>query len=473
MPLLALLLFLFSGVAHGITFTVTVSALNTGNIPRNYSGIINAAAACSAHVAWLNTNYNQNAHPITVVAVVASFDENTTTASAGTLCTYQVYHQSNGEAAGSPGTMNYDIVSIQSGCPPPLVEHPVTGLCEDPPQPCPEDRQGDQVVMNFEALTGTAVPAFCSSNCNYVPVASDRNFAVGNFTCGATLPAGACNFFQQVFEIQEEELDDGQEQRCGVINGQTVCTSQSQQNCGTINGQEVCVAAVPEGNCTVIPGGSYICDSTAPNQPTAPGDPETPATPDVQFSQVDPATGASDREVNYYGSGTVADSSTPVVGSSNPAVGGASGFGNGSGTGEGEEPFDPTADDSAGGGLDCSAPPSCDGDPIKCALLVQLWRQRCAVDVPASGELLEAAGLDDVPTDGSGLNHESVSFGSVLDQDGLGLSRACPADVTMSLASFGNPVIPLSQYCGLFETVGTLLMMAAWLAAIRIVVGGL
>lgn len=55
---------------------------------------------------------------------------------------------------------------------------------------------------------------------------------------------------------------------CASMGGQTICADAGEKNCGEVNGVTMCADSAPSGNCTFLPGGSYICDSNAPNDLT-------------------------------------------------------------------------------------------------------------------------------------------------------------------------------------------------------------
>lgn len=50
-------------------------------------------------------------------------------------------------------------------------------------------------------------------------------------------------------------------ENCIEQGGTKLCYKTETTNCGTFNGQTICLDTIPPGNCTMISGGSFICDS--------------------------------------------------------------------------------------------------------------------------------------------------------------------------------------------------------------------
>lgn len=247
--------------------------------------------------------------------------------------------------------------------------------------------------------------------------------------------------------------------------------------CGDVNGEIVCPETVPDGNCTFFGNGNLICSGDA-GSPPAPdnGTPGQPAAPDQTWQTHDPTTNTSGH-VDIFGSGTVSGSSGPVTGGGDPTGAGVPGDSDGDGvpdnfpSEEGEGEGEGEGYGTVSGGLDCDSPPETDGgDPVQNALLYQQWRSRCP-ETPSEAAAIESAGLSGVPTDGSGLLNTSVDLTSSLDSSGFGLVGQCPVDLSLNLGPFGTVVVPVSEWCMLFQLLGNLIMIGAWYVALRMIVG--
>lgn len=201
------------------------------------------------------------------------------------------------------------------------------------------------------------------------------------------------------------------------------CTSQNaQKGCGFFNGQYVCPPSTEPDRCFRMADGSTLCAEGAPTPPRPDsGTAGVPATPDEVMEQ---CTGPNScNTYNYYNPTTTSGSNRPVPDGTGT---GGEGLVDGDGAvldGEGD---DPTADDSASGGLACDAPPTCDGDPIACAQLQQQWRIRC-VEAPTDAEALSAIGATDAEKGiGAGPNDGTVSLPSSLPTGGFISGSSCP-----------------------------------------------
>lgn len=231
--------------------------------------------------------------------------------------------------------------------------------------------------------------------------------------------------------------------------------------CGFYNNEYVCMP--PADKCWVTPSGARLCAEGAPTPPVprTPDD-SAPATPD-QTQQV--CTGSNScQQVNYYNSNTVnASGSDPTpVGDPN-AQGdptGGTGPGTGSGTGTGT---DPTADDSASGGGDCSAAPSCDGDPIQCNLLMQQWKTRC-VTSPTSAEALTAIGATEGEIAGIGPHDENIDLAN-LSSDGPVSVGSCPAPIGINVMGQSISLDIWQQGCNMALLFAPLVMLIGYLSA--------
>ncbi len=131
-------------------------------------------------------------------------------------------------------------------------------------------------------------------------------------------------------------------------------------------------------------------------------------------------------------------------------------------------------DDSAAGGADCSAPPSCSGDAISCAILSQQWNTRCELQKandfsdygvklvngqdPMSGQLPTPAKAD------------QVDLSSKLSNvDDMGIAAQCLGniDVPLSLPGGGwnlhidtTPLCDIGKLLGYLNMLGTMMLCA-------------
>ena len=204
------------------------------------------------------------------------------------------------------------------------------GECATPPQAqCPI---GERLM--FHSDTAEAMPTLvCSNGCWYeaqqdqiVTMDIDNGGWVSEFVSngnqcalqgqepGGGGPPEDCIIDSQGNYFCPGDTQPGAAPNCIAGGGFEACIDQQNpQNCGYINNYPVCFNDVPEGECTFIPGGSYICASENPDPaqfPTPPapntGTPGVPATPDVTMSGDNPS---GPNNYYYYDETTVNNSS--------------------------------------------------------------------------------------------------------------------------------------------------------------------
>jgi hypothetical protein len=164
------------------------------------------------------------------------------------------------------------------------------------------------------------------------------------------------------------------------VDGRYVCTQD--EGCG--DGIEVTIVTTPAGSWKVCGSG----DGDNPDPNTGSSSPTASSLPTANSST--PSTGGGDDN----GSGT--------------GTGGGTGTGDGSGSGHGSAASSSTPSGGSGsassgigngGEADASkcenGEPHCDGDPIQCAILIQLWINNCA-------------GYDDVETNNPDDDNEAI-----------------------------------------------------------------
>jgi len=255
---------------------------------------------------------------------------------------------------------------------------------------------------------------------------------------------------------------------CIANAGNNWCNQKTDTNCGYLNNQWICAETVNSGECVQFADGAAFCgaDAVPPAAPDS-GTRSDPATPDAVVTTDDGDT------FNYFNSTTVANSSQPIDGSAYEGTtqGGA---GNGDCTG----PDCGTGSASASGGETCASPPSCDGDPVGCAILAAEWRTRCEAEV------------DSDSLEGYFTAEEWAGDRSALDPDGgatdvttmvtdnmpaawWGSRASCVSDIDLDLTGFtpfGQVLtIPFSEWCALLQLLGRLFVALAWLQAGRMI----
>lgn len=115
-------------------------------------------------------------------------------------------------------------------------------------------------------------------------------------------------------------------------------------------------------------------------------------------------------------------------------------------------------------GQKCDTPPVCDGDPIQCALLSQLYQASCQIDAPTQsdidGVIQQAGGKTQVQTG-------SITLPS-LDASGLGYAGSCPTIPPVTIFKGATFSIDTSPMCDLAVILGNLLVITATFIALRI-----
>lgn len=342
-------------------------------------------------------------------------------------------------------------------------------LSRQNPEGCPEcPPQGTEKVLGFSAANAPNGGQACVSGCGFdygvstltISASGSGQLLVGRSTgkaCGQTA-------------VVEQQADNSD---CMNVGGVGYVCADTGTNCGEVNGDRVCVSAIPPNGCVSYQSGGVACVSTA-GAPPAPdnGTPGTPAPPSVQVSQ-------NSTTINYFTSTTVNNSSAPPT-TGPPQSGDPEGSGGGSGgsggSGECVGGAEECGTGTASGGQLCDAPPTCSGDAIACLALDQQWRARCPT-TPSDLELDAALGEGGEPADGNGdgrpdlVGETETELATSLD-DGGWISNRCPADISIALGGLLPTVsIPVSNWCNWLSIIGNLVVVAAMLAALKIVGG--
>ncbi|MET0103566.1 MAG: virulence factor TspB C-terminal domain-related protein [Sedimenticola sp.] len=347
--------------------------------------------------------------------------------------------------------------------------------------------------------TGAAPASVCDGGCQYINGAahstggnwggwytgSGLNCQAGDGTGAATDPAPNAGCTDPEFPLAidgapgiclpapDSPLTDD---HCFSFNGERVCDSDGDtgcshweklgqvcpdyaQNCVWKGGRLVCPSQPPpegqppeEGATCVTIGGKQVCFKDGKYQETT----DTSATNNPDGSTTTTETSSS----NVAGTGST--TTTTVV---NP---------DGSSTTTTEK--EPTSTDqdadgtpdeagkgSASGGTDCTAPPTCEGDPIACAQLRQQWEQRCEAkklnDALGVGEEVDQTLFDYQGTTGEALSEhgllseETGLFDDVRATVDGGSFGACPADMTINTSLVGTITLSSQPLCDFIDMI--------------------
>lgn len=266
---------------------------------------------------------------------------------------------------------------------------------------------------------------------------------------------------------------------CTVVSGNVHCWDYSDTDCQYVNGEKWCFSDVDIADLVITQSGQVLATDSS----LVTDDAGNPLAPSSEVARPGPDGETPDMTVGHWNGGNVGSATTGIA-IPNPAQGGrVPGSGTGDGDGEGD------GGGSLSGGLDCSASPVCDGDPVLCGVVEQQWRLRCH-ELATDAEIAAAAGEDPGTTlgsvlsemqegDGSGWSVQSTFSDYLSAQGGDWWARsggACVTDPTISLpASFGvgELTIELSRWCVVLAMLGQLILGLAWLQALRIFVGAL
>lgn len=258
-----------------------------------------------------------------------------------------------------------------------------------------------------------------------------------------------------------------------------VCAAQGRFY-GQVNGADVCSPAIP-------PGGSVSSNNgTTTTQPGGTGASAPAGTsPDTSTSNTtcDGQNCTTTTIVVGGGGRTVVCGSMQVAASSTPSASGPATNDTCSTTVTvPQQQFcqqNPNAvvckDDSASGGADCSAPPSCSGDAISCAILRQQWNTRCELQkggdsASTLGQQIQAGNdpmASQLPTPGKADQVDMSSKFSNVDD--MGFVAQCLADLDIPLVLPGGsttlhistaPLCDIGKLLGYLQMLSTLMLCA-------------
>ena len=146
---------------------------------------------------------------------------------------------------------------------------------------------------------------------------------------------------------------------------------------------------------------------------------------------------------------------------------GGDGGSGGSGGDDGDEPNDTPDSVSGGGNCSAGARPSCSGnDPIGCAILIQAWSTRCALE--AEGEL--PGELDNYEPDSLTEEIDAQStFGDIFSPSST--AGSCPAPESLSVAGTSLQ-IEFTPFCDLAGFLRPVVLFLFGLIGLRILMRG-
>lgn len=234
------------------------------------------------------------------------------------------------------------------------------------------------------------------------------------------------------------------------------------ENCGWLNGEYTCLSRSDPDRCTRNASGSMVCNANAPMPPKP--DNGTAGTPATPTNTVEACTGSNScNQYNYYNSTTVSGSSRPVP----------TGTGSG-GSGVVDEKGPVTTEEeqsggSASGGGTCEAQPSCDGDPVGCAILVQQWKARCP-GAPSSVDAHAAFGSTEGETAASMPTVATVEIGE-LDASGPISVGSCPAPLNVTIMGQHLSMDIWQRGCDMAAAFAPIVMAMAYFFAGLMLVG--
>ena len=130
----------------------------------------------------------------------------------------------------------------------------------------------------------------------------------------------------------------------------------------------------------------------------------------------------------------------------------------------GEDKDDENTSSSVTGIGSCSAPPECDGDAVMCAIVLSDWHSQC-VDLGEEYELEDLAeGTNPLDT----ANDEIIDLSTELDSSGFLGGGSCPPDLQMNL--LGHSIeVDMQPFCDIGSVLAVLVLVGAGMRSAWIV----
>lgn len=276
---------------------------------------------------------------------------------------YEGYYR---HSDGQGGYIYFRYMVYPTGCPAGTEPDPVTGECSVPPDCSETAVEGD--VWN-------SITESCECPSGSSPVLDPTD----GYACREDAP----------------ECTPDSPNYKGTANGYPVCDwdgfCEAGQSGGFVNGKWVCVNDAACG-----PGETYINGvCVGPDDVNEDPNPDSNPTPDDTDNDGTPDSEDTDDD----------NDGTPDVDDSTP---------------KGEGPAR-----SGRASTDCNIPPSCDGDPIDCAILHQSWLNMCNGDGDQmTNEELDSTLSGSGLTDADDLGDNWLGSSRTVDTDGLSVSGA-------------------------------------------------
>lgn len=215
---------------------------------------------------------------------------------------------------------------------------------------------------------------------------------------------------------------------------------QAQEQSGWDGQETSCVAA---GGAYIGNSSSAICDFPNQNFQADNNDNDNDGIPDKDDID-DDNDGDPDTTDPTPNGGSPGDGSVTIIGPGEEGEGGSAA--------------------QASGGSGCQSKPNCSGDPIQCAILQQIYEDKCALTQSVSaGQLGVSDSLDDITLDPIDLDSE---LSGVFSDNGS--SSSCPSPVTVSLSG-SNPQFSFQMFCDVMSGLRPMVLLIFSFISFRIV----
>lgn len=338
------------------------------------------------------------------------------------------------------------------------------GTCDDPNARC--------LALNSEFSAMGPQPRTWTSRClaNGCQMVMDNPVTtqvqgLGAVHRGTLRITGACAAAPTT-PVDDPE-DDKKDKECTPApGGQTFCVKANGEKCYSAGaGRQVCWSDGQTGTKT---------DGNVAQKRTPGTDPQTPPTP-PEGTTLTPGTPTTTTQTSTGGP-TIVTTVINYTTNTGTDAGDSNDGENVNGDDGGEE-------DGTGvtGGQDCSTPPACmdNREAVGCAILLQSWKNRCALEgngfdptgeAAAIDSTLPAAGNSGVP--GLGIENESGSIynGIVNGSHGWAPRPACPINIGVNIR-WGFITADNSQLCQVMDALAALVLLAGYVAAGFILMG--
>ena len=446
--LIFVFLFLLGANAFAVNYTWDSGYTGTCN------GLSSPSAVASCEAAYLGTSFGVPPFSVTSIVVTGvyatitlhdntyNFDQVTTAHRNGDSCPAGASPDGDGQCICTlPAVMNGAGTACIAPDGTPPCDSPntlVNGVCTAPPPTC----VAPQVLKNGVCVD----PDACAQKAGQTTSKSGQ--ASGGVGTGCS--SGNCEV--QIHDCFTTQFDSAGNPKPGTFN------------CAATYTGSVCAAPPPTP------------DNPSPSAP-APGtgvggapDGPAPPKPTGQTGGAEPG-GAGDGLGCANGMAKDSAGNCTGVGTGQGAGRGGSGSGDGSGS------CDPTTGvctgSTAEGGYDCHAPPTCTGDAVQCAILIDSWRQIC-LTAPVDNNEINTALVNGGADPSAQLPQQSINIGDKLSAAGVFSIQssipACPAPIALSLHT-GNVSVSYQPFCDLASMLRPLVLSIFGFMAFRVFAG--